>query len=94
LGVFARRLRVEVEVDGRREPCRLEWLDGFCMRRFTGEAAFDDTLPVADGELEAGSRVDTNRLARELAAWLTRKKGAGKTLSVHISERAGAGSGS
>lgn len=68
-------------------PCPLEWLDSFCMRRFTGEAAFDDTLPVADGELEAGSRVDLNRLARELGDWLTRKKGAGKSVAVRIEER-------
>lgn len=67
-------------------PCPLEWLDSFCMRRFTGEAAFDDTLPVADGELEAGSRVDLNRLARELGNWLTRKKGAGKNVAVRIEE--------
>ena len=84
--MFARRLRVEIVLDTTPRPCPLEWLDSFCMRRFTGEAAFDDTLPVADGELEAGSRVNLNRLARELGDWLTRKKGAGKSVEVRIEE--------
>ena len=84
--MFARKLRVEVEVNAERRPCPLEWLDSFCMRRFTGEAAFDDTFPRADGELEAGFRVDTARLAAEMSAWLTKKKGAGKRVEVHISE--------
>ena len=64
--MFARTLKVEVEVDGERRPCPLDWLDGFCMRRFTGNAAFDDTLPVGE--------------------WLTRKKGNGSAVAVHISE--------
>ncbi|MBI2955982.1 MAG: hypothetical protein HYY26_01585, partial [Acidobacteria bacterium] len=37
-GVFARRLKVEVIIDGERRPCPLDWLDSFSMRRFTGEA--------------------------------------------------------
>jgi hypothetical protein len=84
--VFARRLTVEVVVDGERRLCPLEWLDSFAMRRFTGEAAFDDTLPRADGLLEAGFRVDRERLAREMSDWLTKKKGAGKPVTIHISE--------
>jgi len=86
--VFARKLKVEVVVDGQRRPCPQEWLDSFAMRRFSGEAAFDDTFPRADGELEAGFRVDTARLATEMADWLTKKKGGGKRVEVHISEAA------
>ncbi|MFQ5724683.1 MAG: hypothetical protein ACE5G6_09330 [Terriglobia bacterium] len=84
--MFARRLTVEVEVDGERRPCPLEWLDSFCMRRFTGEAAFDDTLPRAEGLLEAGFGVDRERLAREMSGWLSKKKGQGKRVEVRITE--------
>lgn len=84
--MFARALKVEVVVDGERRPCPLEWLDVFCMRRFTGEAAFDDTLPRADGLLEAGFRVDTIRLAADMGDWLSKKKGGGKRVEVHITE--------
>ena len=48
---------VEIIVGGERRPCPLDWLDSFCMRNFTGSAEFDDTLPLADGLLEAGFRV-------------------------------------
>ena len=64
--MFARRLKVEVSVEGERRACPLDWLDSFCMRRFTGDAAFDDTLPQAEGVLEAGFRVNSDRLAEEL----------------------------
>ncbi len=72
--------------DADRRPCPLEWLDSFCMRRFTGEPAFDDTLPRADGLLEAGFRVDAERLAAAMSDWLTRKKGGGKPVLVEIRE--------
>ena len=84
--MFARTLKVEVEVNGERRPCPLDWLDGFCMRRFTGNAAFDDTLPVGDGVLRAGFQVETEQLAAEFSQWLTRKKGNGSVVAVHISE--------
>jgi len=80
-------MQVEIVVNGERRPCPLDWLDSFCMRRFTGEAAFDDTLPQGDGLLEAGFQVDRERLAREMSDWLTKKKGAGKPVVVHITER-------
>ncbi len=87
--MFARKLTVEVEVEGERRPCPQEWLDSFSMRRFTGEAAFDDTFPRGDGVLEAGFRVDRERLAAGLSDWLTRKKGGGKRVEVYISEPGG-----
>ena len=63
----------------------MEWLDSFCMRNFTGSAEFDDTLPIADGRLEAGLRVDPARLAAALGDWLTRRgKGNGQTVAVEI----------
>lgn len=84
--MFARTLTVDVVVDGERRPCPLAWLDSFCMRRFTGDAAFDDTFPRADGVLEAGFSVERERLAAEMSEWLTKKKGEGKRVQVHISE--------
>jgi len=84
--VFARKLRVEIVVDGERRPCPLDWLDSFAMRRFTGEAAFDDTLPRGEGVLEAGFGVDAQRLAAEMGDWLTKKKGGGKRVAVEIRE--------
>lgn len=87
--MFARRLKVEVSVEGKRRACPLDWLDSFCMRRFTGDAAFDDTLPRAEGVLEAGFRVHSGRLAEELGDWLTRKKGSGKKVIVHVREEGG-----
>lgn len=88
--MFARRLRVEIVVGEDRRPCPLDWLDAFAMRNFTGAAEFDDTLPVADGLLEAGSRVAPERLAGALAEWLTRRgKGNGRPVAVEISELPG-----
>jgi len=84
--VFARKLRVEIVVDGERRPCPLDWLDSFAMRRFTGEAAFDDTLPRGEGVLEAGFGVDAKELAAEMGDWLTKKKGGGKRVAVEIRE--------
>ncbi|SPF46475.1 hypothetical protein SBA1_650024 [Candidatus Sulfotelmatobacter kueseliae] len=44
--MFARKIRVEYEEDGRRRPCPLKWLDSFSMRNFTNASIFDDTLPT------------------------------------------------
>lgn len=84
--MFARKLQVGIVVDGQRRPCPLDWLDSFAMRRFTGEAAFDDTLPCGDGVLEAGFGVDAQRLAAEMSDWLTKKKGGGNKIAVEIQE--------
>jgi hypothetical protein len=83
--MFARKLRVEVITGADRRPCPVDWLDNFCMRNFTGEAEFDDTLPVAEGLLEAGFRVDTERLAEAMSAWFTRRgKGRGQPVRFEI----------
>lgn len=84
-GMYARKLKVEIIVGGERRPCPLDWLDSFCMRNFTGAAEFDDTLPTGDGALEASLRVDPERLAAALAAWLTQRgKGNGQPVHVEI----------
>ncbi len=83
--VYARKLRVSLIVDSERRPCPIEWLDSFCMRNFTGSAEFDDTLPVGEGRLEAGLRVDPAKLAEALSAWLTQRgKGNGRPVQVEI----------
>ena len=83
--MYARKLKVEVIVDGERRPCPLEWLDAFCMRNFTGAAEFDDTLPTGEGAMEASLRVDPQRLAAAMSEWLTKRgKGNGKTVQVVI----------
>ncbi|HVB34421.1 MAG TPA: hypothetical protein VNJ52_08645 [Patescibacteria group bacterium] len=85
--MYARRLHVDVLIGGTRRPCPLDWLDQFAMRNFTGSAEFDDTLPLAEGFLEAGLRVEPARLALALAAWLTQRgKGAGQPVEVEIRE--------
>jgi hypothetical protein len=83
--MYAQRLRVDLLVGGERRPCPLDWLDSFCMRNFTGSAEFDDTLPLADGLLEAGFRVAPARLQEALGAWLTKRgKGEGEPVQVEI----------
>jgi hypothetical protein len=83
--MYARKLRVEIVLGAERRPCPIDWLDNFCMRNFTGQAEFDDTLPVGEGLLEAGFRVDTQRLAQAMGDWFTRRgKGQGQPVQVQI----------
>ena len=71
--MFSRRLSVTYEADGKFESCPLKWLDNFAMRNFTNDPIFDDTLPVADGVLEIGSRVPVERLKSAMEDWFQRK---------------------
>jgi hypothetical protein len=83
--MYARKLQIDVVNPGERRPCPLEWLDSFCMRNFTGSAEFDDTLPIAEGRLEASLRVDPVRLAAALGEWLTKRgKGNGQSVKIEI----------
>jgi len=85
--MFARKLHVEIIDDGAARPCPLDWLDSFAMRNFTGSAEFDDTLPIADGEIEAGLSVQPARLAQALQDFLNKRgKGNGHELQVTIRE--------
>lgn len=83
--MFARKIRIEIEEPGGLRPCPIEWLDSFSMRSFTGRSAFDDTLPVADGELEAGFRVDLDALRADMEDWITRKFGKGRAVKLVFS---------
>jgi hypothetical protein len=71
--MFARRIRVEYEDNGRRVPCPLKWLDSFSMRNFTNATVFDNTLPVADGVMEIGTAVPVKELKAALEDWFRRK---------------------
>jgi hypothetical protein len=83
--VYSQNFRVHVVIRGERRACPLEWLDQFCMRNFTNAAEFDDTLPVAEGKIEASFRVTPERFAEGLGAWLTQRgKGEGEALRVEV----------
>ena len=84
--MFARKIRVEILEPGKGRECPVGWLDNFCMRSFTGRAAFDDALPVEDGWLEAGFRVDLQALKADLEDWLTRKYGRGARVRLRVRE--------
>ncbi len=86
--MFARKIRVEVLEPGGGRECPVNWLDSFCMRNFTGRSAFDDILPISDGLMEAGFRVDLQFLKGDLEDWLTRKFGNGSQVKVHLTEKA------
>jgi len=86
--MFARKIRVEVMSSEGPQPCPLEWLDSFCMRSFTGSSAFDETLPISDGLLEASWRVDPEGLRCDMEDWMTRKFGAGRPVKLSLVETA------
>jgi len=71
--MFARKIRVEYDDNGRILPCPLKWLDSFSMRSFTNFSVFDDTLPIADGIMEIGSGVPLDQLRESMEDWFRRK---------------------
>jgi hypothetical protein len=71
--MFARKVRIEYEENGRRIPCALKWLDSFSMRNFTNASVFDATLPVGDGLMEIGTHVPIEDLAAAMEEWFHKK---------------------
>ena len=72
--MFARTLHIErIDPAGTAHPCPIRQIDNFAMRNFTNDAVFDDTLPVADGLLEAGHRIPIDQLRTSMEAWFRRK---------------------
>ena len=72
--MFVRRISIErMDAEGQRHACPLRWIDNFAMRNFTNDSVFDDTLPVGDGVLEAGTRVPLERLGPAMEDWFRRK---------------------
>ena len=85
--MFARKIRVEYEHNGRRLPCQLKWLDSFSMRNFTNATAFDNTLPVADGLMEIGTHVPLAELKETMEDWFRRKSYIAKDASLVLTEK-------
>ena len=56
------------------------------MRNFTNEQIFDDTLPVADGLLQAGARVPLDRLREAMEDWFRRKSYLPKNAVLEVEE--------
>ncbi|MGH9565421.1 MAG: hypothetical protein ACRD4I_05530 [Candidatus Angelobacter sp.] len=71
--MYSRKVRVRHVSGERLEPCPLKWLDNFAMRNFTNDLIFDDTLPLADGEMEIGKRVPIERLQSAMEDWFRKK---------------------
>ena len=68
--MYLRKLEIRT---GDNRPVPIAWLDSFSMRNFTSEARFDDTLPAADGLLEAGLQVPLAELREAMEGWFRRK---------------------
>ncbi len=68
--MFARKLWLTVAG----KPVPKAWLDQFFMRFFTGYSAFDETLPVADGVLEASLQVSADEVRAQFEKWLRGRK--------------------
>ena len=84
--MFSRKIRVEYEAEGKRQPCPIKWLDNFSMRNFTNDSIFDETLPISDGVLEIGTRVPLDQLKRAMEDWFHRKSYLAKDASLFLAE--------
>lgn len=84
--MFARKIRVQILEPGKVRECPVAWMDSFCMRSFTGRTALDDALPVSDGLLEVGFRVDLQLMKGDLENWFTRKFGGGSRVKIRLTE--------
>ena len=84
--MFARKIRVEYEDQGKALPCPLKWLDSFSMRNFTNASVFDDTLPAGDGLLEIGAHVPVDQLKEAMEDWFRRKSYLPKDAALRLTE--------
>lgn len=84
--MFVRKIKVQYTAPAGTQLCPMKWLDNFSMRNFTNDSIFDDTLPVADGELEIGARVPLDRLKSAMEDWFRRKGYIGKQDDLILEE--------
>jgi len=84
--MFARKIQVQYEQNGRRVPCPLKWLDSFSMRNFTNASVFDATLPVGDGLMEIGTQVPKEELRVAMEDWFHRKNYLPKDTGLLLTE--------
>ena len=87
--MFARKLQIDYETGGQRQPCPIKWLDSFSMRSFTNASVFDETLPVSDGRMEVGTTVPLDQLREAMEDWFRRKGYLPKDAQLRISETSG-----
>ena len=71
--MYFRKISIQYEHESELLPCPIKWLDNFSMRNFTNDSIFDDTLPVADGLMEIGTRVPLTQLKEAMEDWFQRK---------------------
>jgi hypothetical protein len=84
--MYSRQISVQYKLDGKLVKCPMKWLDNFSMRSFTNDSIFDDTLPVADGELRIGRRVPLEKLKAAMEDWFRRKSYLGKEQELVVEE--------
>jgi hypothetical protein len=56
------------------------------MRNFTNASVFDDTLPLADGNMEIGTNVPLEQLREAMEDWFRRKSYLPKGAILQVSE--------
>ena len=56
------------------------------MRNFTNASVFDDTLPLADGQMEVGTKVPLDQLREAMEDWFRRKGYLGKESKLSLVE--------
>ena len=86
--MYARKVSIEFEENGQRQPAPIKWLDSFAMRSFTNDQVFDDTLPVTDGLIEIGARVPLELLRERMEDWFRRKSYLPKDAQLFVKENA------
>ena len=85
--MFLRKFTIErIDELGHAHLCPIAQLDNFAMRNFTNDAVFDDTLPIADGLLEAGTRIPIDRLTAAMQDWFRRKSYLGPGDHLRVTE--------
>jgi hypothetical protein len=84
--MFARKIKVEYEENGKRQVCPMKWMDSFSMRNFTNASVFDDTLPVADGLIEIGAKVPVAALQDAMEDWFRKKSYLPKGAALRVTE--------
>lgn len=85
--MFARKIKIDYPTSAGAQPCPMKWLDSFSMRNFTNDSIFDDTLPVADGEMEIGTRVPLEQLKNAMEDWFRRKSYLAKNEQLVLREQ-------
>jgi hypothetical protein len=87
--MFARRFRVTLRREESEKPVPKAWLDQFFMRNFTGYRAFDETLAMADGVIEASLAVSPEEMQLQFEKWLRGRRMIAGDVELVIAESEG-----